>query len=489
MSVAGRRTIVIGAGLGGLSVAIHLCRAGHNVVVSEANDQIGGRAGLLEERPYRFDTGPSLLNYPWVFRALFSAGGACFEERVPLLHVDPSIRFVWPDGMTFTLSSDLEQLRTEIDRVSPGDTASLMAFLADGEAKYQLAFQKLVVRDRECVLSWLAALTPREILRTAVWRSLDGELSRFIRNPRLREALGAYAMYLGGTPTELAGLFTILPYGELVEGLWLPAGGMYALIKAVGKLARDVGVRIVTNRRVRRIVEKGGRVTGVEYEDGGVETADCVISNVDVPTTWRDLLGRTTYRRLLMTPSVITFYWGVRGGAPAIPHHTILLPADSRRSFAQLSAGLLPDDLPFYVSVPSRTDPTLAPPSCDAVFVLVPCPRISEHAADWSTTVREVRQRIEARMALHGWTVHSASREVDVVWTPTEWRDRFGLFDGSAFGAAHTRAQIGPLRPANRDPMVRGLYYVGASTRPGTGLPMVALSGLMTARRVLADAH
>ncbi len=489
MSASRDRIIVVGAGLGGLSVAIHLRRAGFDVTVLEANERTGGRAGLLERNGYRFDTGPSLLNYPWVFRDLFAAGGAHFEERVRLLRVDPSILFVWPDGMTFTLTGDLERLRAEVERVSPGDVPGLMAFLADAEAKYNLAFQKLVLRDRECVLRWFGVLTPREMMRTAVWRSLDGELGRFFRSARLREALGAYAMYLGGSPWELAGLFSILPYGELAYGLWLPAGGIYALVEAVEGLARELGVRIETGRRVCQIRAAGGRVEGVEGAEGEFERADCVVSNVDVPTTWRSLLGRASTRNLRMTPGVITFYWGVRGGAPAVPHHTILLPADSRRAYAQLRAGELPDDLPFYISVPSRTDPSLAPPKADAVFVLVPCPRISQYDGDWDAMVRAVKQRIEARMAAHGWAIRPEAREVEVVWTPQEWRDRFGLFDGSAFGAAHTRFQIGPLRPSNRDAEVRGLYYVGASTRPGTGLPMVALSGLMTARRVLADAH
>ncbi len=489
MSSSGGRTIVVGAGLGGLSVAIHLRRAGFEVLVLEANERTGGRAGLLKVNGYRFDTGPSLLNYPWVFRDLFAAGSARFEDRVRLLRVDPSIRFVWPDGQTFTLSGDLERLRAEVERVSPADVAGLMAFLADAEAKYNLAFQKLVLRDRECVVRWFGVLTPRELLRTAVWRSLDGELGRFFHCARLREALGAYAMYLGGSPWELAGLFSILPYGELAYGLWLPAGGIYALVAAVEGLARELGVRIETGRRVHRIRAAGDRVEGVECAEGEFERAELVVSNVDVPTTWTALLGRTSTRRLRMTPGVITWYWGVRGGAPAVPHHTIVLPADSRRAYAQLMAGELPDDLPFYISVPSRTDPSLAPPQADAMFVLVPCPRISQYEGDWGAMVREVRHRVESRMAAHGWTIRPEAREVDVVWTPEEWRDRFGLFDGSAFGAAHTRGQIGPLRPSNCDPLLRGLYYVGASTRPGTGLPMVALSGLMTARRVLADAH
>ncbi len=486
---AGHRAAVIGGGLGGLSAAIHLRRAGFEVTLYEANERVGGRANLIEQDGFRFDTGPSLLNYPWVFEELFRAGGGRMSDYVRLLPVEPSICFRWPDGAAFTLSSHLPRLRDECERIEPGSSAGLMRFLADAEAKYNLSFGKLVRRNVDNPLAWIGALSPREMLRSAVWRSLYGELRRFLRSPRLCEALGAYAMYLGGSPWTLPGLFSILPYGELAYGLWLPAGGIYGLVEGIERLACDLGVRILTRHCVRRIVVQDSRVTGLEFADGSRADWPLVVSNVDVPTTREQLLGDGAgSRRIAMTPGVITFYWGIRGRVEGLRHHTIFLPEDFRDTFEDLLVRKrIPENLAFYVCASSDTDPSLAPSGDTTLFGLVPTPRLSELGSiDWTAAVAAVRAKILHRLHAHGIEIDPARIAVEQVWTPETWSRMFGLYDGSAFGASHTLLQIGPLRARNCDRRVRGLYYVGASTTPGTGLPMVVLGGEMTAQRILS---
>jgi phytoene desaturase len=486
------RALVIGGGFGGLSAAIHLRCAGYDVTIFEANDRVGGRANLIEQDGFRFDTGPSLLNYPWVFEDLFRAANRSLRDYVRLLPVDPSIRFLWDDGASFTLSSNLHRLRDECERIEPGSSAGLMSFLADAEAKYDFSFRKLVRRNVDNPLAWMAALTPREMVRSAVWRSLYGELSRFFRSPRICEALGSYAMYLGGSPWTLPGLFSILPYGELAYGLWLPAGGIYGLVEAMERLAGDTGVRILKRHRVRRILVQDARATGIELADGTRVDGSVVVSNVDVPTTRAELLGdRDGGRRLRMTPGVITFYWGIRGRIDGLRHHTIFLPPDFKDTFEDLlRRKRIPENLPFYISVPSDTDASLAPPGDTAAFALVPTPRLSELGpVDWPSAVAAVRTRILDRLRSHGIAIDPGRIVLERVWTPETWGREFGLYDGSAFGATHSLFQIGPFRPPNHDRRIRGLYYVGTSTTPGTGLPMVVLGGEMTARRILSHAH
>lgn len=482
--------VIVGGGVGGLSAAIRLRAAGCPVTLLEANARVGGRANLLALDGFRFDTGPSLLNYPWVFAELFAAAGRRLEDYLTLLPVDPSVRFVWPDGAALSLSAQLPRLRAELERFEPDAGAGLMRFLADAEFKFGFAFRKLVRSNAANPLRWLGALSPRELARSSVWRSLNGELARFFRSARIREALGSYAMYLGGSPWSLPGLFSILPYGELAYGLWLPRGGIYGLVEAMERLARELGADIRTGARVRRIRVEGGRATGVELESGERVSATVVVSNVDVPTTWTELLGRPLRRPPTMTPGVITFYWGLRGRLDGLRHHTIFLPDDFRDTFADLlHRHRIPRQLAFYVSVPTDTDPALAPPGDTAAFALVPTPLLSELGpVNWDGVVREIRGRLFARLRAHGVDLDPARIAVERVWTPADWRSHFGLYDGSAFGAAHTLFQLGPFRSPNRDPQVRGLYYVGASTTPGTGVPMVALGGEMTARRILDDA-
>ncbi len=483
-----RKALVIGGGLGGLSAAIHLQLKDFKVTVLEKNKTVGGRAGRIEAGGFRFDTGPSLLNYPWVFQKLFEAAGKRMEDYVELLPVDPSITFHWPDQTTFTLSSQITRLVEECEKIEPGVSARLFAFLRDAECKYRFSFDKLVLTNEDNPLKWLLRLTPREMLKTGVWHSLHAELAHFFKSPYLREAFGSYAMYLGGSPWALPGLFSILPYGELAYGLWLPKGGIFGMVEAIEKLARDTGVTIRTAAEVEGIITAGRKTTGIKLTDGSRLDSRIVVSNVDVPQTQRGLINAPAYRKPRiprMTCGVVTLYWGIRHRETGLPHHSIFLPDDSRTSFRQLlNAQTIPDELPFYICLASETEPSMAPAGRTSAFVLAPVPCLSKAKRDWPAAVAQIKQRIFARLRQHSIALQEEDLEVEQVWSPVEWRNRFGLYDGSAFGASHRLFEVGPFRSPNHDPQIEGLYYVGASTTPGTGMPMVILGGKMTAERI-----
>jgi phytoene desaturase len=483
-----RTAIVIGAGLGGLSAAIHLRMAGWHVRLLEANATVGGRANIIERDGFRFDAGPSLLNYPWVFEDLFRAAGRRLEDYVRLLPVDPSVAFQWPDGVHLSLSSDLTRLIAEFERVEPGSRAGTLAYMRDAAVKYRLAFDRLVTTNETRPFAWLQSVGLKNLPRLSLQRSMDADLRRYFRGDRIADALGSYAMYLGGSPYDLPGFFSMLPYGELSCGLWLPEGGIYGLVAGMERLAREVGVQVETDRPVAEIIVRNGVAAGIRCADGEELDARVIVSNVDVETTNRRLLGEGGGGQATpkMTPGVITFYWGVRGRVEDAGHHTIFLTKNVQDTFRQLlRERRMPDELAFYVSVPSATDPSLAPAGHSAVFVLVPTPTLSQMpGVDWTALVDNVRARVFERLRQHGLSLTPDRVLFEECWTPVEWERRFGLFDGSAFGAAHTLFQLGPWRASNYHRQIGGLFYTGASTTPGTGLPMVVLSGRMTAERV-----
>jgi phytoene desaturase len=488
-----REVVIVGGGLGGLSAGIHLRLAGYAVTILEANERVGGRANLLQFDGFTFDTGPSLLNYPWVFEDLFKAAGRVFTDYVEPIAVDPSVTFQWRDGTVFRLSSNLQTLMAECERIEPGSRPDLLAFLHDASIKYRMSFDKLVNRNEDNPLKWFSALSIDEMSRLSIWRSLNGELGRFFKKRYIREAFGSYGMYLGGSPYDLPGLFSILSYGELAYGLWLPKGGIYGLVRGIERLAIELGVTIRTSAPVAKIRTEGGRVVGVELRNGEVMSTRLVVSNVDVPTTETELVTPRPrkVKTPRMTPGVMTFYWGVRGKVEGLGHHTIFLPEDFRRGFAELlDQKVIPTDLPFYVAVPSETDADLAPPGDSAIFVLVPTPLLSQlpglHSEEM---VQLARQRVLDRLRDDGIVLDPARIVAERVYTPEDWRQQFGLYDGSAFGAAHTLFQVGPFRSRNYSQEVEGLYYVGASTTPGTGMPMVVLGGKLTAERIESRVH
>ena len=487
-----KHVAVIGGGLGGLSAAIHLSLRGFDVTLYESNDRVGGRASQIKLEGFTFDTGPTLLNYPWVFEELFQAAGSRLEDFLELIPVDPSIRFQWPTGQSLQLTSNITGLVQEFEKLEQGVSPGLFAFLADAAQKYRISFDKMVCQNIDNPIRWFGSLNPFEMVQTGVWHSLDRELGRFFKNRFIREALGSYGMYLGGSPHELPGIFSILSYGEIAMGLWLPRGGIYALVQAMEALARKTGVSIKTDQRVNQIVTRNGRVTGLSLGNGHVENWPIVVSNVDVPTTQNRLLSENGYKpskKLKMTPSVMTFYWGINKMMDGADHHSIFMPQDPARAYDELINRLqIPDELPFYMSVASKTDPSLAPPGCSSVFVLVPLPRSEKtDPKNDSEKVHELKNRIFERLALHGIQIEKADIVAEQVLTPADWGKRFGLYQNSAFGAAHTLFQIGSFRYPNKDRKLKGLYYTGASTTPGTGMPMVVLSGKMTAERICSD--
>ena len=493
--MTGQRTTValIGAGVGGLSAAARLAAQGFSVEVYEQGATPGGRCGLHEDAGYRFDLGPTLLLMPEVFEETFAVCGKRMADYMTLVRCDPNYRIHFRDGSAVTFTTELTQMAHELERIEAGSFRRYLEFLALGKVQYQTSLDRFVGRNFDHLGQFLTPGSLRDVLRVRAHRFMYPEVSRRFRDPRLRAALSFQTMYLGISPYEAPAVYGLLPFAELAIGIWYPKGGMYQIALALERLCTDLGVTIHYGTPVRKVAVRDGRATGVVLDGGRHVAADVVCCNADLPWAYRNLLDAKDTRlpraeKLRYTSSAYMMYLGLDRRVPELEHHNVFFGRDYRASFEDIFKRFrVPEDPSFYVNVSARTDPTQAPQGRDNVYVLVPVPH-RHPTIDWRADGQRLRGQVFDRLRAIG----CGDLERHVVserhLTPEDWETTLNLDRGSAFGLSHNFFQVGPFRPKNQDPNLRNLFFVGASTQPGTGLPMVMLSARLVTERILAHA-
>jgi phytoene desaturase len=485
----GTRVVVVGAGVGGLAAAARLARQGFQVDVYEQASAPGGRCGELTIEGYRWDVGPTLLLMPEVVEETFCALGRRMEEYLTLVRCEPNYRVHFRDGTRLSLGGNREALAREVEALEPGAFARVEVLLARAQEMYDEALGRFVGRNFDHLGQFLTPANLWSMLRIHALGRLYPWVARHVRDDRLRAALTFQTMYLGISPFEAPGVYGLLAHAELQVGVYHPQGGLYALVRALARLCEEEGVRIHYRQRVERIQVEHACARGVTLKGGGHAEADVVLCNADLPWAYEHLLagGRALRRRKLrFTSSGFVLYWGLDREVPELLRHNVFLGRDYRGSFEDLfRRQRVPEDPSFYVNVPSRGDFGSAPPGKDALYVLVPVPSLSpEH--DWAAQAPVLRAKVFRRLAEEGLPGLEQQVVVERQLTPRDWQETFHLARGSAFGLAHNFFQIGPFRPPNQDPQVRNLFFVGASTQPGTGLPTVMVSARLVVERIQA---
>lgn len=493
-STQGRRIVVVGAGVGGLAAAARLAHQGFDVQVFEKTQGPGGRCNRLQVDGFTWDLGPTIVLMPEVFEETFRAVGRRIEDYLTLLKCDPNYRVHFRDGSDVTFTSELCAMGRELERVEPGSYARYLAFLAQGRVQYRTSLDHLVGRNYAGLRDYLSPRVLARIFQVRAHRRMYGDVSRFFQDERLRAAMTFQTMYLGVSPYASPAVYGLLPFAELGVGIWFPKGGLYAIPQALERLAREEGVRFHYGAPVERILTDGGRTQGVRMEGGEVVEADAVLCNADLPYAYEKLLDpkATTLKRkekLRYTSSGYMLYLGMKRRYPELMHHNVVFGRDYKGSFDDIFERFrVPEDPSFYVNAPTRTDASLAPEGKDALYVLVPVPH--QHPdLDWKVEGPRVRAKFFARMAELGFPSLESDIEVERVFTPDDWAGTFNLARGSAFGLSQNFTQIGPFRPSNQDARVKNLFFVGASTQPGTGLPTVLISARLVTERLMTWAH
>ncbi|PWH13880.1 MAG: phytoene desaturase [Anaerolineae bacterium] len=486
--------IVIGAGIGGIATAARLAKNGYQVTVLEKNEQPGGRCNQIVRDGHRFDIGPTLFLMPEVWEETFAALGERMSDHLDLRRIDPTYKVHFEDGLQLQLTSDIGEMQRQLEAVEKTAFTGFLSYIAEGAKHYKISLEKFVGRNFYSLLEYFSLSNLPLIFQLKALDKHYRNTSRYFKDERLKAAFTFQNMYLGLSPYDAPATYSLLQYTELAEGVWYPIGGMYAAIQALTKIAQNLGVKFIYNMPVKKIQVEGARVLFVETEDGTRYAADVFVGNADLPYIYDQLLpDRSTARNLdekLYTCSTIMFYWGVDKQYPQIAHHNVFLAGDYKASFDKIFQDhTLPDAPSFYVHAPARTDPAAAPVGQDTLYVLVPVGHLDARTKqDWDALVNRARETVFARlqkeMGINDLRQHI---KFEIQYTPLTWKERFNLAKGAAFGLSHNFWQVGYLRPQNRHAKYKNLYFAGASTHPGTGLPIVLLSARLTTERILKE--
>jgi len=487
-----KSAIIVGAGFGGLALAIRLQSGGVQTTVVEGRDKPGGRAYFWEKDGFTFDAGPTVITDPACLNELWQLSGRDISEDVELMPVMPFYRLNWRDGTNFDYSNDDAQLRAEIARLNTDDVAGYQRFLEYSAGVYHEGYEKLgttAFLDFGQMVKAAPAL-----MRYQAWRSVYSIVSSYVKNEKLRQALSFHTLLVGGNPFTTSSIYALIHKLEKDGGVWFAKGGTNRLVAGMVALFERLGGTLRLGDPVTSIETLGDRATGVVTQSGWHGEAEAVATNADVMHSYRDLLSgsrsaQRTVRGLAKkswSPSLFLVHFGVKGTWPGIPHHMILFGPRYKELLADIyDHGVLAEDFSLYLHHPTVTDPGMAPEGYSTFYVLAPVPHMGKFPVEWDEIAPVLERRILDEVGrrlipdIHERIVTKFS------YAPSDFSHDLNAHLGSAFSLEPTLMQSAYFRVHNCDPHISNLYFVGAGTHPGAGIPGVVGSAKATARLML----
>ena len=478
--------VVIGSGFGGLAAAVRLGARGYRVTVFERLDAPGGRAYVYRQDGFTFDAGPTIITAPFLLEELWSLCGRRLADEVELRPLAPFYRLRFNDGVTFDYHGDAARMREEVTRLAPDDVAGFEEFMRRSEAIYRVGFDRLGHLPFDSLLD-MVRIAP-QLLRLGSYRSVYQLVQSLVRDERLRTILSFHPLLIGGNPFTTTSIYALIAFLERRFGVHFAMGGTGKLIQGLVGLVTSQGNTVHLNQEVSVIRVRAGRAVGVQLTNGEEVSADVVVSNADSAWTYRHLLPRAArhrwsdrrIERARYSMSLFVWYFGTRRRYEDVAHHTILLGPRYRGLLTDIfERKVLPEDFSLYLHRPTASDPSLAPPGCDAFYVLSPVANLAA-GIDWASRAEPYRRTIEAHLERTLLPGLSGQVLTSRVLTPQDFQDRLLSFRGAAFGLEPVLSQSAWFRPHNRSEDVAGLYLVGAGTHPGAGVP-----GVLSSARVL----
>ena len=490
-----RQAVIVGAGPGGLAAAMLLAKSGVKVTIVEKRDRVGGRTSTWEQDGFKFDIGPTFFLYPRVLKEIFAASGYDLDREVPMTRLDPQYRLVFGAGGELLATPDVARMEEAIAAISPEDAMRFHKFLARNRHKLekflpflQSPFESWRDLAKPSMLKLLPLLAP--------WRSLDSDLQVHFKDERIRLGFSFQSKYLGMSPFRCPSLFSILSFLEYEHGVFHPTGGCGAVTRAMARICREMGVEILLNEPVERVLVEKGKAIGVKTVHHSLP-ADAVVVNADfagamkrmVPNHLRNKWTDEKLAKKQYSCSTFMMYLGIDGRYDDVSHHTIYLADNYRQNLRDIEElHQLSANPSFYVQNAGVTDSTLAPGGKSTLYVLLPVTHESANV-DWAKETPRYRQLALQQLEKIGITDVERRIRTEKVLTPDGWTTEFDLYKGATFSMAHSLSQMLHLRPHNRFEDIGQMYLVGGGTHPGSGLPVIFESARITSKLLLDDLH
>lgn len=489
--MSNKKVIVIGGGIGGLSIAGMLGKKGYDVTLIEKNDKVGGRANIYSEDGFMFDMGPSWYMMPDIFEHFFNLMGEKIEDHLTLKRLSPSYRiFLKSDKKSYDFYSDLKKTVETFESIEPGSGEVLKDYMKSTEYQYKIARDEFMYKNYDSIFDFFNKRVMTEGRKLPLFSKVESIINSKFKSEILRKVLQYQTILLGTSPGDAPGIYSMMNYVDFVQGVWYPEGGIYKLIEALQTISEKNGVKIKTNSPVKRIIVKDGSASGVVLEDGTELEADIVISNADIVHTDQVLLDKK-YRqkspkywdKRLMAPSAFILYLGVDGTIPSLEHHNLLFSENWNENFKQIfNNPEWPTDPSLYVCVPSKTDSTVAPSGKENLFVLVPVASGLQHDDAFLEKYSGfVINQIQEYMNVPDFSKRIVYKKMYAV---NDFVRDYNAYKGSALGLAHSLSQTAIFRPNNINKKVKNLFYVGAGTNPGIGMPICLISAELAYKRI-----
>ncbi len=476
---------IIGAGIGGLSVACLLAAKGHEVTILEKNDTVGGKMNEVRAAGYRFDTGPSLFTMPHILDDLFRKCGTSIENQLELVPLEINCRYFYPDGTTFDNYADQNRTLSEIEKIAPEDAEAYTGFLTYSESLYKKTSDAFIYNP---LYDWsdLASLNLLSFFGIDAFTTVSKRVDSCFRSRYLRQFFKRFTTYNGSSPYQAPATLNVIPHIELNQGGYYVKEGLYRVARSLLNLADSLGVNIKVSSQVDRIHILNQRVKGVETTSGELYESDLVVANSDVTETILNLIDdasisakrKTKAARIEPSCSGFVLLLGVKQRFDQLLHHNIFFSQDYHQEFHQIfREKKLPDDPTIYIANTSYSDSGHAPEGCSNLFVLVNAPYLSEGDKYNGTSGNHpYAERIIRKLESNGLDGLSSSIEFRHIITPKDFYERYLSNKGSIYGTSSNDRMSAFLRPRNKSREIEGLYFVGGSTHPGGGIPLAVQS-------------